>query len=90
MQEEIAVQEESDARCIGLDVMDEQNICCPKGCGENTSLYKLKLQVFDEVHFRIGCRSTHRQKCFIFHHLLAGALTWFEGRWYNNREVNYG
>lgn len=51
---------------------------------------ELKLQGFDEVYFRVGCRSTHRQRCFIFHHLRAGLSAWLEGQWFNNKEVNYG
>ena len=48
---------------------------------------ELKLQGFDEVYFRVGCRSTHKQRCFIFHHLRAGPPAWFKGRWYNNKGV---
>lgn len=48
---------------------------------------ELKLQGFDEVYFRVGCCSTHRQTCFIFHHLRAGSLAWFEGQWYKDKGV---
>jgi predicted kinase len=51
---------------------------------------ELIMQGFDEVYFRVGCRSTHRQRCFIFHHLRARPRVWFGDRWYKNREVNYG
>ena len=51
---------------------------------------ELKLQGFDEVYFRVGCRSTHRQRCFIFHLPRAGLSAWPEGQWLNNKGVKYG
>jgi len=54
---------------------------------------ELKLQGFDAVCFiTIGgdCHDTSMQRCFIFHHLRARSLAWFEGRRYNNKGVNYG
>ncbi len=40
-----------------------------------------------EPTVRVGCRSTDKQRCFIFHLPRAGPLAWFEGKRYNNKEV---
>jgi len=48
---------------------------------------ELKLQGFDEVYFRVGCCSTHRQTCFIFHYPRDRLLAWFGGQWYKDKGV---
>lgn len=41
---------------------------------------ELKLQGFDEVYFRVGCRSIFRRRCFIFHLPRAVPPAWFEDK----------
>jgi hypothetical protein len=54
---------------------------------------ELKLQGFDAVCFMTDegdYHDTSMQRCFILHYLRARSLAWFESRWFNNKEVNYG
>ena len=49
------------------------------------SLIQLSLghSSYAEPTVRVGCRSTNRQRCFIFHYLRAGLSAWPEGKWFN-------